>query len=120
MLCLLYVAISDAPLNVSETEFIRAVVQESQQLLPLDGALEDCRRNPVSFQESALQRIAAYRLSNEEMWELLRHCVIMCQIDLKRSELQAMKTLCMTLRQPENLVTKVVESVQQHTQDAVY
>jgi hypothetical protein len=106
---LLYIATSDAPLTAAEEKFIQQVVQRADKDLQLTSILVEYRQDPVKFSKELSIEISRCTVSQDEMLEILHHCLIMIRPNvIIATEVTAMKNLCQLLHCPTHLVDSLL------------
>jgi len=107
--CLLHIAISDAPLTASEEKFIQQVVQRTGKDLQLANILAEYRQDSIKFSKELLADISHCTVSQDEMLEILHHCLMMIRSNpVIVTEITAMKDLCQRLHCPPHLVDSLL------------
>jgi hypothetical protein len=111
MLCMLYVAIADQPLNPAEEKFVRSTQMRLAPNIHIDEAVNAAKYNGVGFANTALMEIAKMqKLSDEDAMSILSLCHYLAISDgvLEQREARAMQNICQALQKSHTLVERVI------------
>lgn len=110
VLCLLYMAVSDGPLNEHEENFIHDIRKRSGARLNIEEVIAECKRDVRHFRQTALSDIAAVSVSGDMLVRILQLSYYLAIMDgeFHDSEMQALDEICRALGGESWLVDSVV------------
>jgi hypothetical protein len=110
MLCLLYVAASDRPINGIEEQFIRDTQRRLAPSIHIDDVMNTARYDTRSFSQGALQEVSRMDVAEADAVRVLELCHYLAIADslLEPREAQAMQEICRAMKCDPWLVEQVI------------